>query len=148
VKLSTIIAVVLIGLGLLASFNGGGSSPDVPVDVTFPAPSAAMQAEVAGIKAFRGKPNAALVGKFYADFAEVLGRDSNIVTTAGQFRAAHQRAQELFAEQTPIAASLPGLSAQIDAVLTKAVGVEDVAISRAKAVEALSAIAWALGGKG
>jgi hypothetical protein len=78
----------------------------------------------------------------------VLGRDTNVVKTAGQFRAGHLRAQELFAEKVPVAASLPGLSAQINAVLEKSVGLEDVAFNRAKVVESLSAVAWALGGKG
>jgi hypothetical protein len=145
-KPSKIIAIALIGWGLL-SLNKGGGTPDVVPDVAFPAPPAAMQAEVAGVKAYRGKPNAALVGKFYADFAEVLGRDTNIIKTAGQFRAGHQRAQELFAEKIPVAASLSGLSAQINAVLEKSVGLEDVAFNRTKVVESLSAVAWALGGK-
>jgi hypothetical protein len=146
-KTSSMVALGVIAWALFAA-SKGGNAPDAVPDVTFPAPSQAMQIEVAGAKAYRGKPYAALVGKFYSDFAEVLGRDTNVVKTAGQFRAGHLRAQELFAEKVPVAASLPGLSAQINAVLEKSVGLEDVAFNRAKVVESLSAVAWALGGKG
>jgi hypothetical protein len=120
--------------------------PD-PTPVVFPRPTAELQGVVAKLKDYRGKKNAGVAAKFYADFATVLKVDSNVKTTRG-FRSAHETAQKAFAAARPeVVGSLPGLNPLIDGVLAARLGLEDGALNRDRAAEALNAIAWALGGK-
>lgn len=145
-KSSNLIALVLVGLGLLLANKDklplpGPITPPAPIV----APAADLQAVVAPVKAFAEQKQAKVAAQFYRDFADVLNRDTSALTI-GQFRNAHAKAQTLAFQRTEIVGAMPGLSAAIDAVLAQSLGKEDVALPRQKAVDTLNAIAWALGG--
>jgi hypothetical protein len=148
VKLSTLVAVVLIVAGLAATWRPVSPSPE-PI----PAPAdAATRAAVApvGAKLANHKEDGRRLASFYAGLADVIARDQGkIVATTAHLRELHRRAGLLMFQQTGIAGKYPGLAEAINKVLADRVGLENVPLDAAKqkaAVEAFRAIAWACQG--
>lgn len=146
-KTMNFVALGCIALGLFLSLGGNLPSPESKQSkVTYVAPVGDLRTVAEPLKAYRDKPVAKQVAKFYSDFADILSRDASEVKTTGQFRTGHQKAQRLFAQKTDMEQGLPGVSPKIDAVFVKALGIEDKDLDRTKAIEACNAIAWGLAG--
>lgn len=129
----------------------GGELPAIPLPSPAPvvnpvaAPSAEMQGFVSPLKSLAAtnqKP-AAAVGRAFADFARVLGRNPDSIKSSGQLKATITRFASLLAANNPEAAKLPGLSAALEQAHVAAFGETDAATD--KAGEFVSAVAWALG---
>lgn len=75
------------------------------------------------------KDDKARVRAFYAAMADVVERDSSIITTVAKWRQANANALDLAFKGTDMPGKYPGLDAAIDQRLIDAIGKEDVAIS-------------------
>ena len=78
------------------------------------------------------------LAKFYLALEDVLERDTTIVTTTGQFRAAHGRALALAFRSTPTSGE-PHVGDLVDAVFFKALGAQDREIDDAVRMQLLAA---------
>ncbi len=79
------------------------------------------------------------LAKFYLALEDVLERDTTIVTTTGQFRAAHGRALALAFHATPTAGE-PAVGELIDAVFFEALGDQNRPIDDAVRLQLLAAV--------
>ena len=79
------------------------------------------------------------LAKFYLALEDVLERDTTIVTTTGQFRAAHGRALALAFRSTPTSGE-PHVGDLVDAVFFKALGAQDREIDDAVRMQLLAAV--------
>ena len=85
------------------------------------------------------------LAEFYAEFADVVRRDSEIIRTTAHIRQAHIRAGKLMFQKRRV--SNPDLAAAIDGAFEKAIGLESVALTdekRREVILLLEALAWAL----
>ena len=83
------------------------------------------------------------------EFADVIYRDRDVITTTEMIREGFIRAEKLMLQRTAMVGKYPGLGAAKDNVLKEAIGLENVTLDddkRRKAVETFKAIAWAIGG--
>lgn len=96
---------------------------DVPVDT----PS-----KVTVVLKAASKEDKARVRAFYAAMADVVERDSGIITTVGKWRQANANALDLAFKGTDLPGKYVGLDAAIDQRLVDAIGKEDVALSADK----------------
>lgn len=127
---------------LILFFAGCPKGGDLPSPVPAPGyvPSAEMQQLVAEITPVSEPALAA----FYGDFADVIERDFNIITTTEQFRLLNTRAGQLAFQKTGMQGKHPGLAPMLEAVTTKVLGIQNGPLDRPKAVELLKALQWAL----
>lgn len=110
-------------------------TPNVVVDE----PSAEMKQLVSAIEPI-SEPRLA---NFYADFAEIVERDSEIIKTTGHFRTLNSRAGQLAFKGTDLQGKYPTLGADLDAAALKVLGKENTTLDRPKVVEFLKAVSWA-----
>lgn len=126
----------------------GGKTPVVTPIVE---PSAELKTLVEPVvKAIKAGPNAKvdgkLIGNFYTDGAEVIGKDPNVSRTTMALRNAHMDAGQLMFTRLGIKGKYPGLSEAIEKVFMDTLGNTNRTLSqedRDKLVKAMQAIAWA-----
>lgn len=102
------------------------------------------KSKIATILQSASKTDRARVRAYYAAMADVIHRDTKIVTTVGKWRQANADALDLAFKGTDLPGKYQGLDAAIDEVLVKAIGSDDVALSpdrRAALVAALEEVA-------
>lgn len=95
------------------------------------------------------KKDALKAANFFLEFADVIDRDRDVITTTEMIREGFIRAEKLMLQRTAMVGKYPGLGAAKDNVLKEAIGLENVTLDddkRRKAVETFKAIAWAIGG--
>jgi hypothetical protein len=149
-KTSTIFAVVLIGLGLVAQFGFDTKSsnpirtPDRPND-TF---VNAVSPIVARLKSHT-EDGEKLAG-FYSAMADVIERDQGrVIQTTKELRELHRRAGLLAFQRSGIEGKYPGLAEAIDKVLADQIGLDNVSLDAAKqeaSKKTFKALAWACAG--
>jgi len=145
VKPTTLIAVVLIGAGLVATWRPTAVSPD-PIPNP---PDAATRAIVAPVSAkLAGHPDeAGQLAAFYHEAAETIRRDGNgakVVKTTADFRTFCQRAVTVRFQGA--FAKVPGLADVIhgpEGALAKLLKLDVTDLDHAQAAGALDAVAWA-----
>ncbi len=144
-KPTTLLAVVLIGAGLVATWR-----PIVPSRNPVPgSPDAATRAIVAPVSdKLAGHPDEARqLAAFYHEAAETIRRDGNgarVVKTTADLRTFCQRAvtirfQGAFAKVTGLADAIHGP----DGALAKLLKLDVTDLDHATAAAALDAVAWA-----
>jgi hypothetical protein len=116
-----------------------------------PAPTAELQQRVAPIQTILADhpEDAGRLAAFYRQLADVVQRDTNVITTTSALRSGHIRAGKLMFQQTGIAGKHPGLAEAIDQVLLQTLGPNNAPLDpagRQQAVAALQAISWACDG--
>ena len=148
-KTSTIIAVILIAIGVIFILrpNSDGPTPTPNID----APSVANQQIVAPITRLlnnsRSHRQAGILAAFYLEASETIRRDGNnerIIKTKNHLRTFCERTATLRFQG--IFKSVPGLAATIhgkDGALSKILGLEAGMLDHNKTADALHAIAWA-----
>lgn len=90
----------------------------------------------------------ATLAQFYKEFADVVRRDSTVLTGTGQLRTAHANSAKLLLQGTSYQ-KYPGLDQAISDMLKASIGLEDTAVDAAKRaviVSTLESIAHELGG--
>jgi hypothetical protein len=91
-----------------------------------------------------------LSAQFHDEFADVIARDKDIITSTEMIREGYVRAETLMLQRTELVGKYPGFGAAKDAVLEEVLGLENVTLTdekRADAVEAFRAIAEAIRNK-
>lgn len=130
-----------VGYKLLA---GGRSRPDKP-DVPAPSePSADMQTAVAPLKQFAGKEPSTEVAEAFRKLAWAV--EGSELSTVQGLQSAIERFDSILFARVLSGQSLPGFSAALTESRTKALGATDGKLDKAKAVDWLNAVAWAVGG--
>jgi hypothetical protein len=111
-------------------------------------PTAELKEATKALRGLISDPvDAADTAQFYADFADVIDRDTDIIKTTGTIREGFMRAEKLMLQRTELVGKYPGFGAVKDAVLEEHLGLEDVQLSaekRAAAVNIFRAIAWSI----
>lgn len=135
-----LIALAILTTNVVVAIKvlGGGGQP-VPVA---PVPSQPLASLVTDAE------HRAVLSAFYRDFADVLSRDSSVVTTTGQFYVAHPKSLTLLLQQTGYP-RYAGLDQAIDARLQAAIKLDDAPLTgdkRAALVACLTQISKELGG--
>ena len=144
-KPTTVVAAILIVVGLVAVWRPASSSPEPAPQP----PDAATQAIVARVtQTLAGHPEEAQqLAAFYGAAADVVRRDgagAKVLKTTADLRAFGQRAVTLRFQGA--FAKVPGLSEAIhgpDGALARLLGLEVSQLNHGKAADALDAIAWA-----
>lgn len=115
-----------------------------------PPPAPVVPGPVSNLKAIvTDAGDRAVLSGFYADFADVLKRDTATVTTTGAFRAWHIKAVDLLNQQTNRYGKYPALRQAVSDRIVAAIGLNDGAMdaaTRAKLVDTLAGIAKELEG--
>jgi len=86
------------------------------------------------------------LAEFYADFADVVRRDTEIIKTTDHLRTGHSRAGRLMFQETGMKGKYPGLAEAVDGAIEAAIGRKNVPLTsemRQSAVEILEAISRA-----
>lgn len=81
---------------------------------------------------------------YFADFADVIERDREVIETTGDIRECNSRAGRLAFQNTEL--SHPGLAEEVDAAIAAVLGEHDVPLTeerRRDAVLILEALSWA-----
>lgn len=147
---------LLIAVMVLASVFGkqDGPVPPVPtpapviVPEPWPNPSPSVGDYAAVTRALSGQPAVAAKARdLYAAMADVIERDSTVITSTAALRTFHQNATRLMNQGagTPV----PGMSEAVSAVIADELGVDAVpldAAKRAKAVQTFRQLSAACGG--
>lgn len=91
---------------------------------------------------------ARLLERFYADLADLVQRDTEIVRSTADVRKAHETAGRLLGQATSLQANTQGLGKVVDGLIEEALGLEAVPLSdelRRKAVGVFTQISQACG---
>lgn len=142
---------LLFPVVVFAALAGHYLSPppaSAPDQVPLAAPPPALADEVAPIRKLLAgqRADARRLAAFYRQMADVVRRDTTVVTSTGALRTGHRTAGKLMFEQTGIDGRYARLPTRIDQALAKALGLDDVPLTkqkRAAAVTTFEAIAWA-----
>ena len=122
--------------------------PNVSIDFELPPPE--LKVLVAPLRGIvTDKKDALKVANFFLEFADVIKRDKDVITTTAMIREGFIRAEKLMLQRTAMVGKYPGLGAAKDNVLKETIGLESVTLDdekRKKAVDSFKAIAWAIGG--
>lgn len=118
--------VVLIGVALWWGATRGNSPA--------PAPTPSGLGQLVANTTDRAE-----MAAFYRDFADVIRRDTGILTTVGQFRTAHFNAVALVKQGT-LKAKYPEVGQAISDRLAKDLGLDDQAIDAAKRAAIVAAL--------
>jgi len=145
VKPTTLLALILIVAGVVATWRPPPPSPD-PSPTP---PDAATRAIVAPVSAkLAGHPNeAGQLAAFYHEAAETIRRDGNgakVVKTTADFRRFCERAVTVRFQGA--FAKVPGLADVIhgpEGALAKLLGLDVTDLDHARTAAALDAVAWA-----
>jgi hypothetical protein len=114
-----------------------------PITINDTTPSAEMQSIVSAVAEYRNEKLAI----FYAEFADLIERDDEIIRSTGDIREAHIRAGRLAYQRTGMQSETPGLGAKVDAAIAEAIGIQNRPLTpeiRSQAVEVFRALSWAL----
>jgi hypothetical protein len=144
-------------LGVCTFFTGCITPSDTP-SLSRPKDATTTTTAVDGIQALveplRGiitdSSDRELSAQFHDEFADVIARDKDIITSTGMIREGYVRAETLMLQRTELVGKYPGFGAAKDAVLKEVLGLENAALTdekRADAVEAFRAIAKAIRNK-
>lgn len=143
--------LLLAGMILTAMLCGCPVSAPVPPTPPTPnpepipdpdEPSVEMKSIVASVEPIED----AELAQFYADFADLVARDSDVLKNTGHIREAHIRSGKLMFQGTGIKGKYPALAEKIDSAIQTAIGVENVNLTpelRARTVQVLKALSWA-----
>ena len=122
--------------------------PNVTIDFELPPPELKdLVTPLRGI--VTDKKDALKVANFFLEFADVIKRDEDVITTTAMIREGFIRAEKLMLQRTSMVGKYPGFGAAKDNVIKETIGLENVELDddkRKKAVDAFKAIAWAVGG--
>ena len=135
----------LIAIGAVAwVFWASPPKSDINNVVT---PTPTLQQTVAPIVSIlKDSSDGKKIGGFFGQFADVVQRDSSVLTRTAQLRMTYQRAGTLMFQKTDLVGKYANLNAAIDKALTTSLGLKNAPINadkRAEAVEVLQAIQWA-----
>lgn len=149
-KTSTLLAIALIGLGLVAHF---GFSPKVSNPVPTPdRPSETLATAVGPVAAILKShvEDGEKLSGFYSALADVIERDQGrVIGSTKELRELNRRAGLLAFQKSGIEGKYPGLAEAIDKVLADQIGLDNVALDadkQAKAQNTFKALAWACAG--
>jgi nitrogen fixation-related uncharacterized protein len=149
-KMITLLAIALIGLGLTAHFRWGvkASNPSSAIE----RPNDALVSAVLPITAIlkgHAEDGAKLAG-FYAALADVVDRDQGrVLKTTHELRELHRRAGLLAFQKSGIEGKYPDLSKAIEKILADEIGLDNVALDAVKqeaSQKTFKALAWACAG--
>jgi len=122
--------------------------PNIRIDFETPPPDLKLL-----VTPLRGiitdKKDALKAANFFLEFADVIHRDRDVITTTAMIREGFIRAEKLMLQRTEMVGKYPGFGAAKDNIIKETIGLESVELDadkRQKAVEAFKAIAWAIGG--
>ena len=122
--------------------------PNITIDFELPPPE--LKTLVTPLRNIvTDKKDALKVANFFLEFADVIKRDTDVITTTAMIREGFIRAEKLMLQRTSMVGKYPGFGAAKDNVLEAIIGLESVELDdekRQKAVDAFKAIAWAVGG--
>lgn len=122
--------------------RGGDLTSPVVTPVTVTAPSAEMQKLVETIVSIADND----LSNLYADIANVIERDSEIIKTTESIRTANSRCGKLMFQGTGMQGKYVGLAEKVDTAIAGAIGKENVTLTpelRTKAIEVFKALSWA-----
>jgi len=155
VKPTTLLATVLIVVGVVAAWRPQAADPDpgpAPPDDATRAIVGPVQEKLAD-----HQEDGRRLAAFYQSLADVIQRDGgNVVTTTSQLREINRRAGLLMFQKTGIQGKHPGLAEAIDTAIAEGVGLEETpdgyedvqldAQAVGRLVDVLRAVAWACAG--
>ena len=122
--------------------------PNIAIDFELPPPE--LKVLVTPLRGIvTDKKDALKVANFFLEFADVIERDRDVITTTAMIREGFIRAEKLMLQRTAMVGKYPGFGAAKDNVIKEYIGLEIVELDddkRKKAVDAFKAIAWAIGG--
>ena len=133
------------------SLNPNPSIKVIPnVSIDFKPPPPELKTLVTPLRGIiTDKKDALKAANFFLEFADVIDRDKDVITTTAMIREGFVRAEKLMLQRTAMVGKYPGLGAAKDNVLKETIGLESVTLDdekRKKAVDSFKAIAWAIGG--
>lgn len=131
---------VLVALFVSAGCPVTNSPTPEPTPVITPDERPAFADHVHGIEPVSDERLAV----YFADFADVIERDREVIETTGDIRECNSRAGRLAFQNTEL--SHPGLAEEVDAALAAVLGEHDVPLTeerRRDAVLILEALSWA-----
>jgi len=131
--LAAVVAVALVW----AFMPSNGTNPAVVVSPINPVAAALSPAS---------RQDKARVAGFYSALADVVERDSAVISTVGGFRELHSRSLDLAFKGTDLPGKYQGLDSAINDQLAAAVGTADVPLPPAKRsalIQALKAVSSA-----
>lgn len=129
-------------------YTGEGPEPPIPPLPPIPEPSARLRSLVAPVAAIIQGHNedGVKLAHFYLAFADVIRRDTGIVTMTRSVRQANVKAGGLMFQETGIKKKYLGLPEAINDAVAVYLGLEDVPLTvqkRQDAVDVFMAVAWA-----
>ena len=130
---------------VLAGCDGSSSPESRPRITTFSGDIQEVAASLRGI--ITDPQDIALASRFHDEFAEVVERDKDIITSTEMLRTGYVRAETLMLQRTDMVGKYPGFGAAKDGVLSLVLGLVSVQLTdakRADAVKAFRAIAKAI----
>lgn len=80
---------------------------------------------------------------YFTEFADVLSRDSDQITTTWKLREVNQKAGQLMFQKTGFTGKYPSLQNDLNQITIQALGGENGDLNKPKAIELFKALAWA-----
>jgi hypothetical protein len=137
--------LVVTACFVLAGCDGSSTPVSHPRITTFSGDIQEVVAPLRGI--ITDSQDIALAAQFHDEFADVIERDKDVITSTGVIRTGYIRAETLMLQRTEMVGKYPGFGVVKDDVLKQVLGLASVQLTdakRADAVEAFRAIAGAI----